>query len=198
MKNQKGFVTAEFLIAIVIAFGLTVLTFSLTMTLSVVEVAQYVVFSSSRAHSAANYDVDAQKKAATNKFNNLMASPSLAPLFGNGWFTISQPEIRSGNGDNFEREYGGTDPRKNLQGVRATFKAKILEMRLPMIGNVSPEDDGFAAKLNAILIREVSQQECIDYMNQRREFLWNFDGGGRFSRFKPSGDLPTPWEDNGC
>jgi hypothetical protein len=201
MKSQKGFVTTEFLIAIVIAFGLTVLTFSMTLTLSVVEVAQYAVFSASRAHSAANYNVEAQKKAAQNKYQQLITGPGLAPLFTNGWFEVSLPaqlEIRSGNGVNFEKEYGGTDPRKNLQGVRATFKAKILEMRLPMVGDVAPEDDSFMTRLNAILIREVSHKECMDFMEKRKEELWTFDGSNRFSKFKKNSDTPTPWEDNGC
>ncbi len=201
MKNQRGFVTVEFLIAIVIAFGLTILTFSLSLTLSVVEVSQYAVFSASRAHAAANFDVEAQKKAAQNKFGQLIGSPAMAPLFSNGWYEISSPtqlEIRSGNGVNFEREYGGTDPKKNLQGVRATLKAKILELRLPLVGDVKPEDDSFSARLNAILIREVSLRECQDYMDQRKEELWNFDGAGRFSRFKKNTAIATPWEDNGC
>jgi hypothetical protein len=201
MGNQQGFVTTEFLIAIIIAFGLTILTFSMTITLSVVEVAQYVVFSSSRAHAAANYDIASQKKAAQTKFNQLISSQTLAPLFSNGWFEISKPaelEIRSGNGENFEKEYGGSEPRKNLQGVRATFKAKILEMRLPMIGNVTPEDDSFSTRLNAVLIREVSQKECQDYMEKRAAEMWTFDGANRFSKFKKNGNIPTPWEDNGC
>ena len=53
-------------------------------------------------------------------------------------------------------------------------------------------------RLNAILIREVSQKECQDYMDQRREELWNFDGNNRFSRFRGNNDIATPWEDNGC
>jgi Flp pilus assembly protein TadG len=201
MRNQRGFVTVEFLVAMVIAFGLTVLTFSLSLTLSVVEVSQYAVFSASRAHSAGNYDIDAQKKAAQTKYGQLIGSAAMAPLFSNGWYEISSPnqlEIRSGAGVNFEREYGGNNNRKNLQGVRATLKAKILELRLPLIGNVSPEDDGFSTRLNAILIREVSQRECQDYMDQRREELWRFDGGSRFSRFRKTTELATPWEDNGC
>lgn len=207
MKNQKGFVTTEFLIAIVIAFGLTVLTFSLSITLSVVEVSQYAVFSASRAHAAANYDVAAQRKAAQMKFKSLISGPALAPLFGNEWFAISSPEqldIRSGTGTNaggnpnFVQDYGGSDAFPNMQGVRATLTAKILQMKLPLIGNITPDDDGFVTKLNAVLLREVSQKECQDFMEKRGDALWTFDGENRFSKFKKSTSIPTPWEDNGC
>lgn len=199
-KSEGGFATIEFLFAIVIAFGLTMITFSLTMTLSVVEITQYIVYSASRAHAAANFDVDSQRKAAQDKYAALVQSNTMAPLYQNGWFQISSPaqlDIRSGAGKNFEREYGGNAPRQNLQGVRANLKATILDMKLPLLGNTA-EDSGFSTKINAILIREVSQAECLQFMEQRRESLWTFDGNNRFLRFRKTANLPTPWEDNGC
>lgn len=201
LMNQKGMVTAEFLIAIAIAFGLTLATFALTFTLSTVEAYQYVIYSTSRAHAAASFDVDTQKKSAIAKYNQLTNSEALKSLFSNGWFEVSkgdQLEIRSGNGDNFEKDYAATDNKKNLQGVRGTFKSKLMEMRLPFLGSISPEGDGFSARLNAILIREVSHKECVEFMEKRAEELWTFDGSNRFSKFKKSSNIDTPWEDNGC
>jgi hypothetical protein len=202
-SNQRGFTTVEFLFAFVIAFGLTMLTFALTTTLSIVEMTQYIVYSASRAHSAANYDVDAQQEAARQKYASLVNSATMAPLYQNGWFEVSaanQLDIRSGDGRNFEREYGGNNPRKNLQGVRTNLRVKILEMQWPLIGSVKPEDEdaGFITRINAILIREVSHSECLQYMEQRKNDMWTFDGQNRFVRFRRTADLPTPWEDNGC
>ncbi len=199
--DEGGFATVEFLFAIIIAFGLTMITFSLSITLSVVEVTQYIVYSAARAHAAANFDIDAQRKSAQTKYSSLVQSTAMAPLFQNGWFQISaanQLDIRSGGGRNFEQEYGGSNPRKNLQGVRANLRANVLEMKLPLLGDIKPEDDSFSTNINAILIRETTQVECLDYMDQRKETLWTFDGANRFSRFKKNADLPTPWEDNGC
>lgn len=204
MRNQRGFVTTEFLFAIIIAFGMTMLTFSMTYTLSTVEVVQYIVFSSARAQAAANFDIDSQKKEAQLRYGKLANNPVLAPLFKNGWFEISnadQVEIRPGEGDNFQRDYpaaGGGRP--TYQGVRTRFVARILEMRIPLLGKVTPDDDGgFSTRITAFLIREPSQKECLDYMNKRKDEL--FDNGnfnGRFSRFKKSTDVPVPWEDNAC
>lgn len=200
-ESQSGFVTVEFLIAIAIAFGLTLLTFALTFTLSTVESFQYIVFASSRAHAAASYDVDSQKKAARNKYQKLIDDPAFKSLFTNGWFEVSKAsdlEIKSGGPDgNFANDYSSSDNRGNLQGVRAKFTAHLLEMRLPFLGAVAPEDNGFSARINTILLREVSYKECEQFMEDRKEALWQF-GGNRFSRFKKSSTIPTPWEDNGC
>ncbi|PIS11226.1 MAG: hypothetical protein COT73_05100 [Bdellovibrio sp. CG10_big_fil_rev_8_21_14_0_10_47_8] len=202
MKNQSGFVTTEFLFAVIIAFGLTMLTFALTFTLSTVEIVQYTVYSAARAQAAGNFDVEAQKKTAQSKYEKLIAGNAFGPLFQNGWYTVSKPsdlEIRAGNGDNFEGDYRSSNYVSNtFQGVRATLVAKILEMRLPFVGSVTPEDDGFKARLTGFLIREPSQKECFDFMEARKEALWTVDGQNRFSRFRKSTDYAVSWEDNGC
>jgi hypothetical protein len=200
MMNDKGFVTSEFLIAVTIAFGMTIITFAMTFTLSTVEVVQYIVYSTSRAHAAGNFDVTAQKEEARRKYQKLIADPVFAPLFANEWFEISpaaQLEIRSGNGENFENDYG-VSARKNLQGVRTTLKANLLEQHLPLVGNITPEDDGFKTRINAILLREVSFAECSSFMESRMAALKAM-GNGRFSSLGNStASLPTLWEDNGC
>lgn len=199
MKNQKGFVTSEFLISITIAFGLTMVTFGLTLTLSTAEVVQYIVYSAARAHSASSFDQGTQQEAARQKYRKLVQSPGLSSLLNGQWFEVGKPEsleIRSGNGDNFERDYGADGRRKYMQGVRTTFTANLLEMNLPMIGRVAEADgNGFTTRLNAMLMREVSHSECNQYMKDRADYLWTF-GGGRFNRFKKQS--ATPWEDNGC
>lgn len=199
--NQNGFVVTEFLLAISIAFGLTILTFAMTFTLSTVEVVQYIVYSSSRAHAAANFDPDAQKEAARRKYDSLARNQVFLPLFTNGWFEISKAqelEIRSGNGDNFERDYGGSATRMASQGVRANFKANLLEMRVPFLGQTTAEDDkGFVAKINAILIREVSMKECQDFFEKERPNALLEMGNNRFSVYRKTGVDPV-WEDNGC
>lgn len=201
MSQSGGFVTTEFLFAVIIAFGMTLATFALTFTLSTVEIAQYIVYSSARAQAAGNMNIEAQKKSAQLKYETLSLKSSFSNLFQNGWFTLSKPadlEIRSGNGENFEKDYAGSDLAYDFQGVRATFTANVLEMQLPLLGKIQPDDDnGFRTRLTAFLIREPSMQECNDFMEARKEKLWDYDGAGRFTRFKKS-DAPTPWEDNGC
>lgn len=197
-RSQSGFITVEFLFAIVIAFGMSMLVFAITFTLSTVEIGQYIVFSTARAHAAANFDKTAQSDTAKAKYTALLADPGLGSLFANGWFTLSKPaqlEIKQGYGDNFNSDYD-SDSRGDLQGVRSTFTAQVLQMKLPLIGSVTPENGSFSARLTGILIREPTEQECEQYMDQRNEELWNL-GSGRFQAYR-QGTTPTPWEDNGC
>ena len=119
----------------------------------------------------------------------------MAPLFSHGWFEapVEKLEIRSGAGVNFNQEYEIF--RDSGQGVRVTFRAKLLEMKLPLVGNVtSPTGNGFDTRINAILIREISQKECFDYMDARVAAIV-----GLFPGLSQSADAPKNlWEDNGC
>lgn len=199
-RKNAGFVTSEFLFAIVIAFGMTSLVFAVTFTLAVVEATQYVVFSSSRAQAAAHVDPETQGQMARAKYQSLVENPALAPLYQNGWFSVStsrELDIRNGKDSDFGRDYPSDSQRQVFHGVRTIFKADILEMRLPLIGSVTPEGDGFSTRIGAFLIRESSQKECIDFMRQRRDQIWEL-GDGRMAKFKGSGEVAVPWEDNGC
>lgn len=198
MGGQKGFITTEFLFAIAIAFGMSMLTFAMTFTLSTVEVAQYIVYSAARAQAAGNLDQKTQVDEAKNKYNSLITDKRLASLFLNGWFLISKKadlEVKPGNNENFSGDYkkGGYD---TFQGVRTTFTAKILEMQVPFLGKITPDDDGFKTKIVALMIRESSTQECVKFMNDRVPQFSSFD---RFKTFLSNAkDPPIPWEDNGC
>ncbi len=191
MKNQKGFVTAEFMFAIIIATCLTIMTFALTLTLSTVETVQYFVFSAARAQAAGNISEAAQKAVAKDHYNKLIKNKTFAPLFSNGWFTadLNARSIRAGNGDNFKSDYDAN--RDTGQGVQVLFHAHLLELKMPLLGNVEdPNNQGFQAKIAALLIREISQAECYKYMEDRAQAL---------KAFHPSqAPFATPWEDNGC
>lgn len=205
MSGQKGFITTEFLFAIVIAFGMSMLTFAMTFTLSTVEVAQYIVYSAARAQAAGNLDKQSQIDEARLKYDSLATDKKLSSLFSNGWFSISKKselEVKPGSGGataNFGNDYqkGGYD---TFQGVRTTFIAKILELNVPFLGKVTPDDGGFKTRILALMIREPSHQECVEFMKERVvQFGSNPSFDSRFGPFlSKSKDPPIPWEDNGC
>ena len=89
MIGSKGFVTIDFMFAIVIGFSMVILVFAMTLTLSVVEVAQYVVYSAARAQSAGNVNPEAQVKAARDKYKSLIEDEVLEGLFSGPFFEIS-------------------------------------------------------------------------------------------------------------
>lgn len=200
MKNnsQAGLITVDFLFALVIGFGMSAILFAMTFTLTVVEIAQYITFSSARAHAAANSTVDAQKTAAKNKYAALVSSAAFAPLFSGGWFEITKKDeldIRSGNGETFKNEYrSGEENRAVFTGIRAQLTAHMLDLKLPMIGKTSDEDGGFKTKILTILIREPNEDECQQFFKKRAAAINKLEAqnlGYDASKY-------VPMEDNGC
>ena len=186
--------------------GLSVLLFSLTYTLAVFEVTQYVVYSAARAHAGSNKDPDAQKAAAIAKFKQLTSGKSaIASLYAGTWYELVKPDaldIRGGvtaDGKNFGTDLaGGSDmPNRNwFLGVSAQITAKILSVKLPLLGATSDDENGgtFKTRLNVMMIREPSQKECKDFLEKRRTALSSLPSAQVY--YQPSGY--TPLEDNGC
>jgi hypothetical protein len=209
MNNSRGFIAAEFLFSIVLAAGLCIVLFSLTFTLSMAEVAQYIAFSASRAHSAAHVDQDQQEKMGQDKYKELLNTSALKNLFtadDSGWFQVSKTaDIRGAgaNGKTFEDyENNSIADRVPQVGVRFDFKAKILNMKVPMLGSTTGEgtDDGFTAKVTALLIREPTQKECWELqVKERYKAILSLDS--RYSKLDRNGDAvyrAAAMEDNGC
>lgn len=202
--NQKGFLSADFLFSIVIASGLCAIFFSLTFTLSMVEVGQYIAYSVSRAHAAAHKTQDDQEKAATKKFASLQKNKVFRPLFSNGWFEIGNLDIRGGgdSGKDFSERYpkeAGPERGVPQVGIRLNFEAKLLDIKFPLLGSTDPDRNGFTAFLTGMMIREPSAKECRDQVkNDRYKAILNLD-----QRFKeiagPNSETSyVPMEDNGC
>lgn len=198
MNNQAGIITIDFLFAIVIAFGMSAILFAMTFTLTVVEISQYIVFSAARTHAAASLNIEEQKSAGRQKYGSLISSPAFKALYSNGWFEISPKdslEIRSGYGESFKDDYPGTTQnRPAFTGIRTTLVAKMLDMKLPLIGKTSDDEGGFSTKIVSILIREPTQTECQKHIADRFSKINQLDT--RFSSY--SNGTYTPVEDNGC
>ncbi|MGZ3742963.1 MAG: hypothetical protein ACXVBQ_03810 [Pseudobdellovibrionaceae bacterium] len=204
LQSEKGFLSADFLFSIIISAGLCVVFFSLTFTLSMVEVGQYIAYSVSRAHAASDKTQDDQEKAAKTKFAVLQKNEVLKPLFSNGWFEISNLEIRGAGstGKDFSDRY----PKQSSSvrgvpqvGIRLSFEAKLLNIKIPMLGPTDPEGKGFKAFLTGLMIREPSEKECRDQIkNDRYKAILNLDK--RFSKIAGAASEQdyVPMEDNGC
>jgi hypothetical protein len=201
-NSQNGFISVDFIFAITIAFSMSIVVFAMTYTLSVIEVTQYLVYSSARAHAASNADQSAQVAAAKAKYAKLLADNGLNSVYANGWFTVTaanQLDIRSGD-RNFENDYPAAQDsnREVFTGVRTNLRANILELNLPLVGSIAPEDgDGFTTRVAGILIREPSTEECRNFYKQKAEKIWDVNDG-RFTRFKSATAPRDLWEDNGC
>lgn len=204
LSNSKGFLSADFLFSIVIASCLCAVFFSLSFTLSMVEIGQYIAYSVSRAHAAGHKTQEDQETAAKDKFASLQKNKVLAPLFSNGWFEIGNLDIRGGGAAG--KEFGDRYPKPSdgargvpQTGIRLNFEAKLLDLKIPLLGPTDPDGNGFKAFLTGLMIREPTTKECRDQIkDQRYKAILQLDK--RFDAIAGPGSQKdyTPMEDNGC
>lgn len=202
LGNERGITTTDFLFSMMFAVSMILVTLALTFTLSMMEITQYLTYSAARAMAAAQETSEAQSAKAKTKFNALKNSAAFKNLYTGNWFTLSEPEIRSGSATssgpkNFDNDYPGAGRDTNrpiMQGVRTTLTAKVLEINIPFVGSLAPDEGGFSARLVSMLIRESSFSECRDWMKARFLKLQ------QDQKIKPSGNTAAAiaWEDNGC
>lgn len=218
LRDRRGFLTVDFLFAITLAAAMIMIMFAFTTTLTVFEVAQYIAFSTSRAHSAAHKSQDKQITLGEQKFDSFsdpQRFPALAPLLKNGWFEIEAKslEIRGGGAGNygtsdknFNEIYGYHENSMPETGIRFKLHAKILKLNLPLLGRVTNDED-FSTYVTGLLIREPTTEECMGQMGAEQRFkeLKRQDSrfNGLWSNQKPQ-PVPSntnayfPMEDQGC
>lgn len=209
IQNSRGMISAEFLFSLVLSVGLCIVLFTLTFTLSMVEVAQYIAFSASRAHAAGHITMDKQIEMGHNKYNRLVNHKTLKALFNdpNGnWFKLTGFEIRSGgiSGQTFD-EYkvsDGSDLSERIPqvGVRFNFVAAVLDRRLHFLGGTSenPGSDPFSARVAAMLIREPTMNECQNQIKDRYDAILDLNSGYAIGNAGRGTYEQYPSEDSGC
>lgn len=198
-SNESGQVMAEFLFAIIVSFGLFMLFFAITLTFTAVEATQYVAFSVARAQAGSNKTADDQKKAAEDKYKAFMKNPALGAFFQSGWFVLGKkPTIKQGvaldSGVFSDLSADGGNFAKVFTGVSIAFESKLMAYKVLFINNGAQNDTGFKTNVNAILIRESSQEECQNFWKARYDALRTLPAG---SSMKGAGSY-YPVEDNGC
>ncbi len=199
LDKSSGMITAEFLFALIMICSFAVVFFSVTFTFTIVEIAQYVAFSASRAHAGAHIDPQKQHDLAEAKFKALMNNPIIKPLFNNGWFNVNGFSVKGGprqGGDFLSDNYGTDDARRvPYIGVRFNFRAPIMEFQVPFLGKTHTDQNGFGSRLTGFLIREPTFVECheqdVDRYN-RIITLFPTIPGNETSKYNKT------TEDNGC
>jgi hypothetical protein len=185
-RNEKGFITLDFVFASLLIFGLSSVIFSFGMTLSIVEVVQYMSFASARQYNLAHLDEPNQRQRAEAHYQNLISNPIFRPLVENGWFEVGQVQLGDHN-DLFEPEAGYD----NFWGARIPFSAPILYKRIPFVGTTGQDRNAFQTTVQSFLAREPTFVECRDFMDQRRQAFANIFG-------QTNADEAHIMMDNGC
>ena len=200
LKNNKGFLAMDFIFGLVLVVGLLVVVMSFALTLSTVEVAQYIVFASARNVSVAHSDPAAAQTAANQKFDNLASLDEFTYINNRDVFQFQ----RSFTGPIPEELYNSQHPAEpNMNwGVVADLTPLILDFTLPYFG-ASTENPGNNNALNtritSFLGRSPSQVECRMFNQNANRFEQGIRAlpGENFSN-APTNTAYYAMEDNGC
>lgn len=221
LSNRRGFLSVDFLFAMAICGVMCMLMFAFTTTMSLIQIAQYIAFSTARTHAAGHLTQEKQFNQATAKFKTFSderSFPGLAPLLRNGWFELDAGSLAvrgggtlssgSGGGD-FNVDYGFVNQRLPQHGVRFIFRAPVLKFNIPLVGKVQDEEDAdFGTFITGLLLREPTSQECTEQMRESVRFraIRELDsrygeiyGSGMYGgRHNPGTSSYFAMEDNGC
>ncbi|MBC7753859.1 MAG: hypothetical protein H7Z71_06450 [Moraxellaceae bacterium] len=223
--SQSGFIAADFIFSFVLVIGCGMLVFLLTFSLAVVEISQYIVWSTARNYSAANVDEPTAKVQALIKFKNL--SDKFPLLTGSNnpspWFVLDDPmvdDLAKKDPDfvaKLENDKDNRDGQQQIRqpwiGARAYLDFKILKgVKLPLLGPVLAADkrDNFKFPIRAFILRHPSQTECQGFFEVGKRFNEGIQkiSGESFQQIKDvhiqsiknidGASSYLPMEDNGC
>lgn len=202
LRNERGILTLDFIFALIIGMSFTTIFFALTLTLSLVEVAQYFSFSVARVAMAANATPDAQRARATAKYNELRSRPIFRSLFGKGWFILPPtPDFGDvANGFNLEYTSDPNEDNATFYGARLRIQSKILDFKVPMLGNTKTKAETGTANVQTFLSREVTTSECqAGFNRQRWSRILTMPGSGPYSLTPAQAAASVLiMSDNGC
>jgi hypothetical protein len=192
LANESGLITLDFIFALAIAFGFSILFFAMSFTLSMVEVCQYITYAAARSYYSANVSKQAQIDLGQKKYQELRGKGIFKSLLKSGWITLGDLQL-----DDFSAEYNDTTagPDAIFEGARIPFRANVLDLRLPFLGRTASDTSTGSATLNAYLMREVSTDECYrNFTTQRLSNLKQVEG--RYQNVPTTNEIPIT--DNGC
>lgn len=205
-SRNDGFMSVDFLFGIVITFTIMLALFRICYSLLMVEVAQYIAYSTARAHAVADINVEEQRKAGMNKYKELKNNPAWAHLFKDAFQMNKETDriIRSGEADGgtFDDYVFGSFDGTELSGIPfigvvLNIKLTWLNMSIPFLGRTSDADEEFKTNITGFVFREPSFRECREFMEARYEEILRLDPS-RFSKAQSAKQGYVALEDNGC
>jgi len=189
-KNQKGVITIQFLIVLIIILFFIMSFLGLSLTLVKGSIVQYLTYSSARSLSLGNESLAAQTDYAKLKYASLREKLFSNKYQSSGeWFFVpAVPEI------GFNENYTDRSLRKMFYGAFVSFISTRTNFKIPFL--TDQEDGELHTTIGSYLGREVSEQECEAFNNQRMRHICAIYapriGGGACGNLQP-----TP-SDNGC
>lgn len=163
--NQNGMITIDFIFALMFSIGFMFIFFAVSVTLSLVEVAQYVTYTTARAYAGAHETRGMQEELAKKRFAEVMRLSAVKTFLGNDWMKLDEPQLGDFSGD-YDEE--ASKDNEIYVGARLGFNARLLHLQVPFLGSTAEESGVGRGTLNAYLMREVSTTECREQFNRQR------------------------------
>ena len=218
ISNQSGFIVADFLFAFVMVISCGILIFALTFSLATVEITQYIVWSTARNFSAANTNEQAARIQAQKKFDNLADKFPLISgrgASGTPWFSLSAAvigdlaKIDSNLAEVLKKDKQNKDSAQQIRlpwiGVKSDLELKLLSgIRIPFLGKVTGNKDGFTFPIRAFVLRHPSQDECYSFFSKEKRYDLGIQklnsSDAETGNFAPNArrESYVAIEDNGC
>jgi hypothetical protein len=201
INSQAGFLTVDFMLAMVVTIGCMLLLLQVSLSLVTAELAQYVVYAAARAQSAGDVTKADQVDAGSKKYKALLNNRDIAAGFLLPNETIDKSVI-IGDHKNLYVPASGYDGSGEAGLPAWGAKTQITLKRLsfiPLLGKISQSGSDFQANVNGLMFREPSNQECRAFFQVHRyEEILNRDG--RFQQANKGGFLQSyvAMEDSGC
>lgn len=203
LKNERGIITLDFLFAFTLVLGFSALFFALSLTLTIVEVTQYMTFAAARNFTAGHLDANSQKAVADAKFAELLNHEVFKPFYSNGWFEVATPPMVGKISDVITPYNQPAQSPNKFIGVATRFTARMLDFEIPFYGSTAPEGDGSGSGFNTIigsyLGRDPTVAECTTFVSQRWSYIRRLpvSGASPYSSYNNDGGY-VMYADNGC
>ena len=196
-RGDGGFITADFIFAIVMSFSIAMLFLGFAAALAMVEVAQYMTFAASRVYMGAHEEEAKQAELGSAKLKELLETKTFKALLSSGWFVIDAKGTKFADFSEQYPENDGSD-NKIFVGARVPIDIKIFHLRIPFLGITTEDTNVGKATLNSYLMREPTSKECRDFNVQRYQKLraLNHNGTSPYQQ-APDGKAKLI-TDNGC
>jgi hypothetical protein len=187
IKNTRGALSADFIFSMVLGISMCLVLFIMASTFALVEVGQYIAFSSARALIAGNFSpgngcsggggqIKDQANMACEKFKSLSTHPFISKILNNPWFELKKDSdflMLGLTANELYLDYQD-DPSKIDRvvqtGVRLNFNPKVLQdLQVSLISPPAENIQGAKgfAKITGLLVREPTIEECAKFMKNR-------------------------------
>jgi hypothetical protein len=200
LRSDKGFLTVDFMLAMIVTLGCMMLLLRITVSLVSVQMAQYIVYATARAHSAADVSRQDQIANGEEKYKKLLSNAGIMAGFLSPGSTIDKRVALGDHSDiyNPSPEYvGDRESGTPFVGARTEIKLPRLGFSVPFLGRTSEQDEEFKANVNAMMFREPTNRDCHQFFQMTRyQTILNLDP--RFRKAAGYASEYVPQEDSGC